>query len=486
MLRFLALAVLVAAVALAIVSPPRESVPPLRLADGRLPNILLLTVDTLRADHLGYDGLGPDDLTPSLDGLARGGTAFLAASTPAPTTRAATAALLTGAYRGAHGVRGNGWSLGRRAPVLAELLGGVGYRTAAFFGNGILDAEFGFGRGFDSYDSFADFPGRGFSKDEVGVARATEWLDSRPSEPWFLWVHLMDPHGPYDSAPKSVRDETSADEPRPERVLTRVKRNTGLGVLPRYQAIPGVRRASVYRRRYRAEVRHTDAQAGKLLATLRALGLESETLVVLTADHGEGLGDHEYFFQHGWFSDEGSVAVPLAVRLPGRVRAGVRVDSPVSLVDVAPTILGGLGFPVPPSMQGRDLSAALSADRPAAMPEGPVFSAATLLSRISAVRPGPWKLVHTPAPPPPGARPDDPWEAFYEPEETFRLFDIRADPGETTDLSSEHPQRTAEMRALLERWEAEQSLHLGLPTGGPKKDVDPRLEKMLRSLGYVD
>lgn len=483
-MRILVLAAVVVAIALAVASPRPEPAPPLRLADGRLPNVLLLTIDTLRADHLGHVASGPSDLTPSLDALADGGTVFLAATTPAPTTRTATASLLTGAYRGTHGVYTNSWPLGSKVPVLAESLGRAGYRTAAFFGNGILASEYGFGRGFETYESFADYPGRGFSKDEVGVARAVEWLESSPAEPWFLWVHLMDPHGPYDSAPKSVRRGVARDDARPERVLEAVRRNTGLGVLPRYQAIPGVRRASVYRWRYRAEVRHSDAQAGKLLAALEDLDLAESTLVVLTADHGEGLGDHDYFFQHGWLADEGSIAIPLAMRLPRRIPAGARIESPVSLVDVAPTLLGGLGLPVPRAMEGRDLSRAIAGGRPEEVPDAPVFSAATLLSGISSVRLGRWKLVHTPGPLAAGVREDDPWEPYYEREESYRLYDVRADPGETKDLAERHPQRVARMRALLDEWERAQSLDT-IQRARPEP-VDERLRDMLQSLGYVD
>ncbi len=483
MLRIFVLAAVLVGIALAVRSPS-EPRAPLRLADDRLPNVLLLTIDTLRADHLGYIDSGPSDLTPSLDALVDGGAAFLAATTPAPTTRTATAALLTGSYRGAHGVHTNSWPLGPRAPVLAESLGRAGYRTAAFFGNGILAAEYGFGRGFETYESFADLPGRGVSKDAVGVERAIAWLRSSPPEPWFLWVHLMDPHGPYDSAPKSVRSAVARDDPRAERVLKAARRNTGLGVLPRYQAIPGVRRASVYRWRYRAEVRHSDAQAGKLLAALDELVLTGSTLTFLTSDHGEGLGDHEYFFQHGGLADEGSIAVPLAIRLPGRVRAGARLDSPVSLVDVAPTLLGGLGLQIPPEMEGRDLSGALAIGRPSRLVEAPVFSAATLLSGIASVRSGRWKLVHTPGPLAAGVRENDPWESDYEPAESFRLYDVRDDPGETRDLAGEHPDRVARMRAVLEAWEHAQALD-AIQRLEPEAP-DERLRDMLRSLGYVD
>ena len=480
MLRFFALVLVGLAAAYAIFSAPADTAR-LRLADGRLPNILLLSVDTLRADHLGYVETGPSGLTPELDILVAGGTAFTAASTPAPTTRAATAALLTGAYRGVHGVRGNGWPLGVRPPVLAQLLGDAGYRTSAFYGNRILGADYGFGRGFETYESFA-VVGRRISKDEIGVARARAWLESGPDEPWFLWVHLMDPHGPYDSAPESVLRSIPADDARPNRVLPKSDTNTGLGVLPKYQRIPGVRRASSYRRRYRAEVRHSDAQAGKLLAALDELGLADDTLVVLTADHGEGLGDHEYYFQHGWFPYEGSVAVPLAFRLPGRIRAGVRLPAAVSLVDVAPTLLGGLGLPIPSTMQGRDLSPGLSAARPSPLAAVPVFSASTLPSGMTAVRLGSWKLVHTPLPPEiPGG---SPWDPYFEQEESFRLFDLSGDPGETVDVSADHPERVRDMRALLQSWEAQ---HLWHRSGPPAQaQVDPELREMLRALGYAD
>lgn len=487
MLRIVLALAVTAAFLLAIGSSPREDTPPLRLSDGSLPNILLLTVDTLRADHLGYVRSGPVDLTPALDSITSSGTAFSAASTPAPTTRAATAALMTGSYRSRHGVRGNAWNLGRKMPVLAEVLAAAGYRTAAFFGNGILDPKYGFGRGFESYESFSEPPPNGgSSKDEVGVTRAVEWLEEGPREPWFLWLHLMDPHGPYNSAPTHVRAAPRGVDDRPERILKPASRNTGLGVLPRYQMLPGVRKASAYRLRYRAEIRHMDAQVRRLLRAMEALGLGPKTLIVLTADHGEGLGDRDYFFQHGWFANEASVAVPLAFRLPGRVRPGVTLDAAVSLVDVSPTLIGGLGLEVPPLMQGRDLSPALAVGRPLPVPPGPVFSGSTLLSANASVRIGRWRLVHTPgAPTSGGAGPEDPWEPYYEPEESYRLFDVVADPAETVDLADQRPEKVAELRALLNAWTEEQALAAGRPGEG-SATANRHLFEMLKSLGYVD
>src|SRR5262249_42822488 len=158
-----------------------------------------------------------------------------------------------------------------------------------------------------------------------------------PAQPWFLWVHFMDPHGPYDSPPSATEGlgvDALADKELPFSTT-----NYGLGVIPKYQQLDDLHRAREYRRRYLGEVQSTDAQIGRLLDLLDSSGLRQSTLVLLTADHGESLGEHDYYFQHGWFPYEESLHVPLIVRFPGI--APRRVGGPVSLVDVLPTVLGG-------------------------------------------------------------------------------------------------------------------------------------------------
>ncbi|MBM4266920.1 MAG: sulfatase [Deltaproteobacteria bacterium] len=451
----------------------------LRLADGRLPNILLLSIDTLRGDHVGYDESGPRDLTPSIDALAKQGTAFLAVTTPAPATRPSVAALFTGTYPGTNPVYNNTSRLTGPVPTLAEILRRAGYHTAALVGNSTLRSENGFARGFDTYESVF-VAGRRVSIDSGAVARAEEWLRNAARPPWLLWLHLMDPHGPYDSAPASELPPHEDGDRLPDRILPRAPVNVGLGVIPRYQAIAGVKRASAYRARYRAEVRHTDAQVGRLLATLAELGLEDDTLVVLTADHGEGLGEHDYYFQHGWFPYEHSVHVPLLFRLPGRVPADEKEEVPLSVADVLPTLLGGLGMPRPVVVEGRDVSSVFAG---ADLDEIPLYTVSILKNQMSAVRLGKWKLVHTPAFPPPV--PDDPWKDVYAREERFALYDLEADPEEAADVSSEHPEQTARLRELLLAWEKEHGVprhHREVAETG----VDPATAENLRALGYLD
>src|SRR6185436_12962296 len=263
--------------------------------------------------------------------------------------------------------------------------------TAAFYGNTLLGEKSGFDRGFGSYTSFVPLAG---AADPRGVDFVRGWLESGPRGPWFLWVHFMDPHGPYDSAPPSWSEGMGADA-LPDATLPFSPTDYGLGMIPRYQRLGDLADADEYRKRYRGEVHFTDAQVGRLLALLSEHHLDDDTLVILTADHGESLGEHDLYFQHGWFPYEESVRVPLIVRLPGAGAAAGRVREPVSLVDLMPTIAAGLEMALPEGTEGRDLRPALAGQ---ALADVPVFAVTGYFNQMSSVRRGPWKLVHTPKP----------------------------------------------------------------------------------------
>ena len=463
--------------------------------EGRLPNILLLTIDTLRSDHVAGQDASFSGLTPHLDHLAAIGCVFVHATSPAPATRPALAALMTGTYPGRHSVFSNRHRLRPDAPTLAQMLKRAGYATTALYGNAVLLPEqSGFQRGFDRYEAFV--PKRGPPSDAHGTDLAIAFLD-HPSarmsrtgsperakkeaspQPWFLWLHLMSPHGPYDSAPEPPEVTTPRIDPLPDVDLPRHSSNYGLGVLPKYQSLRRVpARASAYRERYREEVFFADAQVGRVLRLLEDRGLLSSTLLIVSADHGESLGEHDLFFQHGWLPNEASVHVPLIWSLPGAVRSGHRVAENVSLVDVLPTLAAGLGLPLPPKIEGRDLSAALAG---AELKEASVFSLTAYPNQVTAIRRGDWKLIHTPAPPKP--LPEDSWRDFYPREESFALFDLRTDPGELRDLRSQAPDRAASLRAELLRWERRN----GIPSGSrAPPEVDPATKERLRALGYLD
>jgi choline-sulfatase len=297
-------------------------------------NIILITLDTTRADRMGFLG-SPRGLSPNLDALARQSVVFARAYAQVPLTTPSHAAILTGTYPQFNHLSDLGMPLEKDLPYLPDLLHRSGYRTAAFVGAMMLDpkglAASGFDRGFETYD--AGFHKRGAGEDRYRsmerragdvVDRALRWLRAKPSsDPFFLWVHVYDPHDPYDP---------------PEPYKTR------------YASAP-----------YDGEIAYTDSAMGKFLAGLRADGLYENALIAVMADHGEAFGEHGEE-RHGVLLYDETVHVPLLLRFPRGRFAGRRVEGGVRLVDVAPTILREVGVAIPKAMQGEAL-------QPMAMPE---------------------------------------------------------------------------------------------------------------------
>lgn len=304
-------------------------------SDSQLAGVVLITIDTLRADHVGVYG-GPVP-TPELDGLAAEGILVERAFTPTPTTGPAHASLMTGLYPWRHGVLDNAVALPGQLPTLAEGARAAGFTTAAFVSSYMLAPRFRFGRGFDDYvfepDQAFRYKGRvnpRFHTDGAATTdRALRWLRANVGgQLFFLWVHYFDVHAPY--APPR---EFALDESAP--VVLQGKK------LP-----DGVRNAeelSTAIRGYRGEVAHVDHQLGRLVAELRRLGLLDDTAVVVTSDHGEGLGDHGHL-AHGKNLFDELVRIPLIARGPG-VRGGRRLQGEAQLEDLLPTLLAWMEAP---------------------------------------------------------------------------------------------------------------------------------------------
>ena len=454
---------------------PAEAYSPgwMRAGDGTPPNVLLISIDTMRHDHTGWTGRWEKSFTPALDELATKSTRFGAATTPATATRPAVASLFTGLYPGRHPARTNSFRLGTALPRISTSLANAGYQSAGFTGNGLLDQKAGFLEGFATSEVFETYFG---SLDSQIADAGIEWLAARdPSRPFFLWLHMMDPHGPYLSAPAEVQGQVPFDDGLGGGELAPHDQNYGNGVIPRYQVLRASKRAPFYRRRYRAEVHWADRQIGRVLAALERAGLDRSTLVILTADHGESLGEHDAYFQHGWYVYEPSANVPLAFALPGKIPAGQSLGGNASLVDVFPTLLAGLGLPTPAGLEGEDLGPLLRGIA-RENPRGPVFVTAPKESRIVGVRDGRFKLIYTPAPVE-GARAERPFDP-----PGWQLFDLAADPGETRDVSAEHPAVTDRLKGAILEWMRAHKLES--PASSPK--VDPATEERLRQLGYIE
>ncbi len=420
-------------------------------ADER-PNVLLITVDTLRADHLGAYGY-KFDTSPNIDRLAAGGAVVERCVSAAPETAPGTASLLTGLYQDAHTVAYNLRTLPEDVTTLAEYLSAAGYRTAAFVGNFLVGPKFGFGQGFERIETF-EGPISVAPRDEIGNAAALAWLEEhhrggveRNDQPWFLWIHYMDPHGPYTPADTTWSDALTYDRAQfaDDSELPRGDSNFGLGVLPRYQRVRGFSRPSQYVRRYDGEIRATDAVIGSLLETLSRLGEHDSTLVVLTADHGESLTEHQEFFQHGWFLYDTTLHVPLVFRLPGAIPAGTRVAGQASGVDLVPSVLDLVSIDLEgDSLDGRSLASALTDAK--ALPAHPAFAYGPRDNRPFAVSHDGYKFILTPA----GAPETQGSPKRDEVAERLELYRIDNDPAETQELGPDHPKFSQLHSMLLE------------------------------------
>ena len=399
------------------------------------PNVLLVTLDTIRSDRIGAYGLS-DAGTPVLDRLAREGALFLNASASAPLTLPSHSSIFTGSFPPVHGVRDNGgFFLDDRAQTLAETLAGGGYKTAGFVAAYVLDAKWGTNQGFAHY--FDDFDLSKYRAISLGaiqrpgnevVDHALEWMKGNAASPFFAWVHLYDPHTPYE-APEPYK---SAFAGRP----------------------------------YQAEIAFADAQIGRLIAFLEQRGQLDRTLIVVVGDHGESLGDHGEQ-AHGFFVYESVTHVPLVVRAPFSATRGRRINDPVRTVDVAPTVLDLLGIAPDPSVDGRSLVPLLTGEKS----EMGLESYAEALyplhhfgwSDLRSLREGRFKLIAAPRP---------------------ELYDLEADPAETTNVFDA---RRALGDRMLQRLDEMESKWTAATAGRPQRavEVDPEAKARLAALGYV-
>jgi arylsulfatase A-like enzyme len=433
--------------------------------DPALSGLLLLTVDTLRADRLGAYG-SERGLTPHLDALAREALVFEAAYAPAPFTFPSLAGLFTGRYPGELGIRSNRSAIPQDVPTLASALRERGWRTGAVVSNFVLRAKTGLADGFDVYDDtmlqtelVRDLPERTarFTTD-AALDVATQVAGT--GAPWLLWVHYQDPHGPYNPPP-DMREPLLADAqaaPDGDRLLTEIV-NSGLGGIPGYQLVDDRRDVAFYRAGYDAEVGYTDREIGRLLEGLEARGVLDRAGLIFAADHGEALGEHDYWFAHGHQLTDELVRVPLLVRLPG-LAPGRRSDV-VSLVDVFPTLLARILQDAYPDFgSGRDLLAE-GAEHGASVP----FMATLVANRLPryGIVDGDYKLILTL------------WQGAWR-SQLFRRGH------EDVDLTPAAPQVVHRLRQRLD------GLRQRFYTGTPERlqELTAEEDAALRALGYIE
>ncbi|MDD8046585.1 MAG: sulfatase [Verrucomicrobiota bacterium] len=336
---------------------------------GPLPHILWITLDTLRRDAV--DAYAPDTAadTPTLNALAQGGLLFEQAVVPIPTTLTSHTAMFTGLTPRRNGVRSAGDRVPDSLQLLAEVLKEQGYQTAAFVSAAILDRAFNLTQGFDHYD---DTKARDQRRAEETVTEALSWLSkavaTTPNQPVFLWLHLFDPHSPYDPPAELARKTTRSDYSGPIDGSTQQLTLLNLGRGPELNGED----LEHLRGLYLAEVEYTDRWTGRFLdGAQQHLGGLDNTLIVALSDHGENLGEQGRFF-HGFDLFDTSVRIPMIMTWPRVLPANQRVRFQTRTIDLMPSILSMLGLPAPPALEGADWSRAWSNQGPPP-PESPAL-----------------------------------------------------------------------------------------------------------------
>ena len=488
----------------------------------RPPNVLLITIETLRADHVSSYGYGRRT-TPNLDLLASQGARFETAIAQAPFTLPSIASVMSGRNPTRHGVRNHPASLPAEIETLAERFSAAGYETVAMTRHTWLRRKSGLDQGFDAYhnNKFS----AGLDARSLSLA-AVDFLAGRdPEKPFFLWLHFLDPHLPYTpSHPYSVlyRDDVE-DEGRVGHLRAMVSRPRESFEPTPYADIPGGpyydlvlphypenealldlafwkrTRGSIFFAGERYEPRtvteledlydgaivYTDDNVGRILKALRESGIEEDTVVAVTGDHGEAFGDHGLYFTHDFTLYDEVLKVPLILRYPGAVEPGIEVSQQVRLLDLAPTLLdlAGVapledadGVSLTPLVQGGSLpyleAFAESAPRRSMFPEHERIYFDGNRGKWRMLRTERWKLIRVP-------HPDG---------DRYELYDLVEDPEETTNLYDDLPGEAAKLVPVLEAWMQSDPARDADRTDTEDaeiQDLDPSAVQELRSLGYI-
>ncbi len=458
---------------------------------NKRPNIILIVLDCVRFDGLGVFG-NPRPVTPTLDRLAQNSRRYVQARSAAIWTLPSHASMFTGLYPRQHGVNVETRWLDERIPTLAELLARGGYQTAAFSTNAWVGPHFGLDRGFeDFYALWRIFPSMGkarfpwwekalrkglLERSDKGARKLSRyvrkwWRETRdPDRPFFLFGLYLDAHLPY-RPPKGYAERLlSPDELRRARRANQDAWAYMAGEAPMTpEDFAGLRAL------YDAEIAYVDAMLSDMLGFLESAGALEQTMVVVTADHGENIGDHG-LMDHQYCVCETLARVPLIIHYPDGLAPGDD-DTPVQHTDLLPTFLDLAGLPAPGPLPGRSLLAQrdgaprsqivqyTAAHRHRFARRHPHFDPASKgydRTYDAIIRNG-YKLIRS--------NRGDLW-----------LYDLSDDPGETINLAKKLPQRTAQLQSALDAWLAD---HPPLTETAPPPELDEDLQKHLRGLGYL-
>lgn len=447
------------------------------------PNVLLVTVDTLRADRLGCYGC-LTALTPNIDALASAGILFTEAYAPVPRTSQSVASILTGLSPAEHGVRGHGEILQESVETYPEIFARSGYRVAAVVTNYVLSGK-GYQQGFDPFLHMTKRSIRESNADEVTEAAIEQLRDladasSGENAPFFLWVHYVDPHWTYDPpAPYAERfiGRPLSEVGNPFRSYYKGKTTKG-EILFRNDMSEEMR--AVAGDLYDAEIAATDHNLGPLFDEVRELGLEDETIVAFTSDHGESMGENDYYYGHGEYLYDVTLRVPMIVRFPGGSSAARgRIDDRLfRLYDLLPTVADAAGV-AHNRGSGRSRLAAVLGRRGGDRPEMIYSESDFRLTREENPRrvtsfEKRWRCAR-----------DDRWKLIRIPGDgdvAYELYDKVNDPGETEDRYDGKNEEVKRLARFIDEWE---EAHPGGPGVTGQDTLSSQDVRHLKALGYI-
>ena len=495
---------------------------PTEVLEPRRPNLLLISIETFRADRLRANGYRRRT-TPNLDRLAKEGVNFRQAIAQAPFTLPSLATVMTGLTPPLHGVRNHPATLPPELTTLAERLEESGYKTAAMTRHSWLRRKSGFDQGFAEYHN--NRFSAGLDARSLSLA-AEDWLRAQGDEPFFLWLHFIDPHLPYtpgypystlwngdhrdDSQVKHLRSmlqrELETFLPTPyadlsggpyldlvlryypdnEALLDLALRRRSRGEIFFGKVQYSEQSLQEVRNLYDGTILYTDDNLARILAALDDLGLTDHTLVAVVGDHGESLGEHNLFFTHDFSLYDEVLRVPLILRMPGRISAGTVVDQQVRLADLMPTFLDLLGIDALAKAEGVSLAPLTAGE---SLPFLPAFAESAPYRRLFPEQSriyykgnlGKWRMVRT-----------ENWKLILIPNpkgDLYELYDLESDPGETTNLYEKLPGEVGKLLPMLEEWLArdpDRDSDRSAEEERALEALDPAARQQLEALGYIN
>jgi arylsulfatase A-like enzyme len=432
-------------------------------------NVIVLLIDTLRASKLSIYNPKTRVKTPALDAFAAEGTVFERPQAPENWTKPSVASVLTSLHPATHNTKQDASKLPKSALMLSEVYQKAGFETGSFIANGYVSNAFGFDQGWDHYTNYIRERRNTNASNVFG--EAASWIEKNKDKRFFAYIHTIDPHVPYDPPDaflKMYDPEPYNGQVRNRRthlMLDEVKKNPKKYSFTR-------RDEERIEALHDGEISYHDEHFGHFLAKLRELGLQDDTIIVITSDHGEEFQEHGSW-GHGHSVYQELLGVPLLFRWPGVIPAGVRVGPVVSTMDIGPTVLEATGVPIPKEFEGHSLMGFIRGD----WPMGPYVAFSDFLDHRRVIRGGDWKLI-------------------IRGNLSQVIFDLKSDPGERKELDGRaNPIAQRYLRTLhgqflgaqdRGKWLAATTDKLGEKRlRQEKQEMTPELCRQLVALGYI-